>query len=47
MIYHDMGDTELAKFLSADDTGWLALSAAIAESAQGFPDTTFVEVNKT
>ena len=43
MIYHDMGEAELSQFLTNDDTGWLALSGAILESSQGFPDTTFIE----
>lgn len=45
MIYHDLGEQELSEFLGTDDTGWLALSASIAESSQGFPDTTFIEVS--
>lgn len=38
-----MGEEELSRFFTADDTGWMALSGAILESAQGFPDTTFIE----
>tara|TARA_Y100000389_G_C17471054_1_gene530954 strand:- start:6012 stop:17054 length:11043 start_codon:yes stop_codon:yes gene_type:complete len=43
MIYHDIDQTLLDAVLHEGDTGWLTISAAILESKQGYPDTTFIE----
>lgn len=44
MIYFNLDQAILDAVLADGDTGWLTISAAIAESDQGFPDTTFIEV---
>ena len=44
MIYHNLDQAILDNILGEGETGWLTLSAAIMESDQGFPDTTFIEV---
>ena len=44
MIYYNIDQTLLDTILGDGETGWLTISAAIGESQQGFPDTTFVEV---
>jgi hypothetical protein len=44
MIYYNIDSDMLHnEVLHAGDTAWLTISAAIMESQQGFPDTTFVE----
>ncbi|MGZ0213944.1 MAG: hypothetical protein ACKVI4_15830 [Actinomycetales bacterium] len=47
MIYHDLGDDELASMLHDGDTAWQAVSAAIQESVRGYPDTALIEVSIT
>jgi len=44
MIYYNIDQEILDNVLHDGDTAWLTISAAIAESDQGFPDTTFIEV---
>lgn len=44
MIYHNLIDENILGLLGEGETAWLTISAAIQESQQGFPDTTFVEV---
>jgi hypothetical protein len=44
MIYYDLDDSVTEGVLNADETAWQAVSAAILESGQGFPDTTIIEV---
>ena len=43
MIYHDLDESQTSMLMSLDETGWQAVSAAILESKQGYPDTTIVE----
>ena len=43
MIYHDLDEAETAALMDLDETGWQAISAAILESSQGYPDTTIIE----
>ena len=47
MIYYDIHQSILDQVLHDGDTAWLTISAAIQESDQGFPDTTFIEVRIT
>ena len=44
MIYYNIDSDYLhTHLLGAGETAWLTISAAIQESQQGFPDTTFIE----
>jgi hypothetical protein len=43
IIYHNLDEFETRFLLSADETAWMAVSAAIMESRQGYPDTTLIE----
>lgn len=45
MIYHDLADSKIRDIgmLTASDTGWQVMSAAVLESEDEYPDTTFIE----
>ena len=43
MIYYDLDEQRTAALLSADDTGWMAVSLFVEETRQGFPDTVLIE----
>ena len=45
MLYRDLDASMTANLLGAGETAWQVVSAAIAESEQGFPDTTFIQVS--
>ena len=44
MIYHDLSDDEVTTLTTIDESAWQAISAAILDSQQGYPDTTIIEV---
>lgn len=44
MIYRDLDASMTQGLLGEGETAWQVISAAITESEQGFPDTTFIEV---
>ena len=43
LIYFDLDEEKTRGLLGSDDTGWLATSAFIEETRQGFPDTILLE----
>jgi hypothetical protein len=45
LLYRDLDASATADLLGAGETAWQVVSAAIAESEQGFPDTTFIQVS--
>lgn len=45
MIYRDIAADDMTDLLGEGETAWQAISGAILESQQGYPDTTLVQVS--
>ncbi len=43
VIYFDLDESQTDMFLRAGETGWQAVSGALLESREGYPDTTIIE----